>query len=197
MQIEKIVSGRIDNNTYILKNEANECLIIDASASLEEVKTIVADGHVVGVLLTHGHYDHFVNLDKIINEYQTKCYISKLELEKLYSPKLNYSPVFNTFFSTKLEEDSFEKLNDEQQFNLGQFNIRAMLTPGHTCGCMCFLIDNKHLFTGDTLFECSHGRTDLLTSNERDMKNSLKFIKDNFAGFTFYAGHGENGIVKK
>ena len=123
MQIEKIVSGRIDNNTYILKNEANECLIIDASASLEEVKTIVADGHVVGVLLTHGHYDHFVNLDKIINEYQTKCYISKLELEKLYSPKFNYSPVFNTFFSTKLEEDSFEKLNDEQQFNLGQFFV--------------------------------------------------------------------------
>lgn len=197
MQIEKIVSGRIDNNTYVLKNDANECLIVDASASLEEIKNLVGDSKVVGVLLTHGHYDHFVNLDKIINEYQTKCYLSELELDKLYSPKLNYSPVFNTFFCSKLEEESFEKLYNEQQFSLGQFSIRAMLTPGHTNGCMCYLIDNKHLFTGDTLFENSHGRTDLLTSDEKEMKNSLKFLKDNFGGFKFFAGHGEDGVVRK
>ena len=97
MQIQKIISGKIDNNTYILKNDANECLIIDASANLDEVKSIVGDSQVVGVLLTHGHYDHFVNLDKIVNEFQTKCYLSEFELEKLYSPKLNYSIVFNTF----------------------------------------------------------------------------------------------------
>ena len=197
MQIQKIISGKIDNNTYILKNDANECLIIDASANLDEVKSIVGDSQVVGVLLTHGHYDHFVNLDKIVNEFQTKCYLSEFELEKLYSPKLNYSIVFNTFYATKLQEENFEKLFNEQQFNLGEFNIRAMLTPGHTNGCMCYLIDDKYLFTGDTLFENSHGRTDLVTSDEKEMKNSLKFLKENFAGFKFYAGHGEDGIVKK
>ena len=80
MELKKIISGKLDNNTYILKNEANECLIIDAAASLEEVKQEVAGSKVVGVLLTHGHYDHFVNLDDIINEYNVKCYLSELEV---------------------------------------------------------------------------------------------------------------------
>jgi len=197
MQIEKIISGKLDNNTYILKNDDNECLIIDAAANLEDVKQVVADNTVVGVLLTHGHYDHFVNLDSIVNNYQTKCYISELELEKLYSPKLNYSIVFNTFYSTKLdEEESFVKLQDNDNFTLGGFDIKAMLTPGHTNGSMCFLINDNHLFTGDTLFESSHGRTDLLTSDEEQMKDSLKFLKQNFSGFKFYAGHGEDGVVR-
>ena len=97
MQIEKIISGKLDNNTYVVKNNKNECIIIDASANVEDIKDLVEDCSVKGVLLTHGHYDHFVNLDNIINAFDTKCYLSEFELEKLYSPKLNYSIVFNTF----------------------------------------------------------------------------------------------------
>lgn len=197
MTLKKIISGKLDNNTYILKNEANECLIIDAAASLEDVKKEVEDSKVVGVLLTHGHYDHFVNLDSIINEYNVKCYLNEFEVEKLYSPKLNYSIVFNTFYSTKLEEENFETISGNQEFNLGLFNIKAYLTPGHTNGCMCYLINDKFLFTGDTLFENSYGRTDLLTGDYAQIKKSLQFLKDEFLGFEFYSGHGETGKVRK
>ncbi|MBQ3047997.1 MAG: MBL fold metallo-hydrolase, partial [Clostridia bacterium] len=62
MQIEKIISGKLDNNTYILKNDKKQCLIIDAAANLEDIIQKVGDFAVEGVLLTHGHYDHFVNL---------------------------------------------------------------------------------------------------------------------------------------
>lgn len=197
MKLGKIISGKLDNNTYILKNEFNECLIIDAAASLEQIKNEVADGTVVGVLLTHGHYDHFVNLDNIINEYNIKCYLSEFEVEKLYSPKLNYSIVFNTFYSTKLEEENFEKLQDKQEFSVGHFDIKAYLTPGHTNGCMCYLVNDEFLFTGDTLFENGYGRTDLLTGDSAQIKKSLEFLKNSFLGFKFYSGHGEDGKIRK
>ena len=197
MQLKKIISGKLDNNTYILKNDANECLIIDAAANLEDVKNEVEDATVVGVLLTHGHYDHFVNLDNIVNEYNIKCYLSELELEKLYSPKLNYSIVFNTFYASKLEEENFEKLQDNQTFSVGSFNIKAFLTPGHTNGCMCFLINDKYLFTGDTIFENGFGRTDLLTGDAKALKKSIDFLNKNFKDFEFYSGHGEDGKIWK
>ncbi|MBQ3047462.1 MAG: MBL fold metallo-hydrolase, partial [Clostridia bacterium] len=133
--------------------------------------------------------------DTIIKHYQTKCYISEIELEKLYNPKMNYSIVFNTFYSSKLEEEHFVKLQDQNEFLLGNFKVKTMLTPGHTSGCMCYLINNTYLFTGDTLFKSSHGRTDLLTSSSDQMSKSLKFLKNNFSGQTFYPGHGEEGIV--
>lgn len=197
MNIDKIISGKLDNNTYVVSNNKNECIIIDASCSVSELKKYTENKKVLGLFLTHGHYDHFINLDNILAEYtDIKCYIFKTELEKLYSPKLNYSIVFNTFFASKLQEDRFEKLEDRQTIELSDFKIEVFLTKGHTDGCVCYLVNGECLFTGDTLFSGSYGRTDLLTGDYAQMQNSLSFIKKNFKGFTFYAGHGEDGIVK-
>lgn len=198
MKIQKIISGKLDNNTYIVSNSNDECFIVDASCTVEELKRYTDNKKVLAVLLTHGHYDHFVNLDNILTEYpDIKCYIFNTELEKLYSPKLNYSIVFNTFFSAKSQEDRFEKLQDKQEFVLGDFNIKVFLTPGHTDGSVCYLINNQVLFTGDTLFSNAHGRTDLLTGDYAQMKQSLAFIKNNFKGMSFYAGHGEDDTVRQ
>ena len=197
MIIQKIVSGKLDNNTYVVANNKNECVIIDASCSVEELKKTVGEKQVLAVLLTHGHYDHFINLDNILTEYpQIKCFVYQTELEKLYSPKLNYSIIFNNFFTTKLDESRFEKIQDGQEFSIGSFNIKVILTKGHTDGSVCYLINNAYLFTGDTLFLGTHGRTDLLTGSSSHMQKSLRFISKNFKGLPFYAGHGDDGIVE-
>ena len=198
MQIDKIISGRIDNNTYILTNKNSECLIVDCSCSLEEILKRVKENKVVGVLLTHGHYDHFSELDNVIRHFNVKCYVSLLDAEKLFNPKMNYSIIFNKIYTSKLSlEEDFVLLNSNiSGFKVGGFNVSYVLTPGHTNGGVCYLVDGNYLFTGDTLFADSCGRTDLLTGSEEDMQKSLNYLKDNFAGLKFYPGHGDNGTVK-
>ena len=108
MKIKTLVSGKLDNNTYILCNDENEFILIDAAAELKDIQARTEDMKCLGVFLTHGHFDHFENLEDIINFYNVKCYITEPELEKLYNPKLNYSIVFNKFFTSKLLRENFE-----------------------------------------------------------------------------------------
>lgn len=195
IKIDKIVSGNLNNNTYILSKN-KECIIIDCSCSLEQIKIKTKNLKVLGVLLTHGHYDHFVSLESVINYFNVNCYVSSLDLEKLFSPKMNYSIVLNKFYSVKLPQNKFTLLPHKKgKFKLGCFDISYYLTPGHTNGSLCFLIDN-FLFTGDTLFSGSYGRCDLITGNKTDMINSLKFLRNKFLGFTIYPGHDSEGTVE-
>ena len=196
MRVNTIVSGKIDNNTYVVTNENKECIIVDCACELEKILKVIEDCKVVAVLLTHGHYDHFVNLDKIVNHFKVKCYVSNLDFEKLYNPKMNYSIIFNKFFSTKLLEEDFVVLKESVgSFSIEGFDVSYFLTPGHTNGSLCYLVNNEILFTGDTIFSSSYGRTDLLTGSEEDMKNSLTFLKEKFCGVKFYPGHGEFGVI--
>ena len=194
MNIQTITSGSLRNDTYILSNEYNEGILIDASADIESIIDKTQNLKVLGIILTHGHYDHIENLDKIISNYKIKGYIHKNELEKLYSPELNYCNVFNAFMICSTPKEQFVLLEDKQEFNIGHFKIKSFLTKGHTNGSICLEIEGK-LFTGDTLLHYSCGRTDLLTGSEEDMQKSLKFLHDNYSGWEYYSGHGKKGIV--
>ena len=194
MKIKTFVSGKLDNNTYMVINDEEECIIVDAAADLEDIIPRVEGCKVLGVFLTHGHYDHFVNLEKILKYFDVKCYITSSELEKLYNPKYNYSPVFGLFKTCKEPRESFIILDEKEEFSLGKFNIKTFITKGHTDGSICIDIDGT-LFTGDTKFCYSYGRTDLLTGNEEDMQKSLEYIESNYKGCTFYPGHGKSNKV--
>ena len=197
MKVEKIVSGKLNNNTYIVSNDLNECILIDCSCNLEEIIKRTKNLNVLGVFLTHGHYDHFVSLEKVLKHFKVNCYISSLDFEKLYSPKMNYSIVFNSIYSVKLQKENFILLpKREGNLKLGNFEISYYSTPGHTNGCLCFFVDNQFLFTGDTLFAKTCGRCDLITGNEEEMIKSLAFLKNKFLGVKTFPGHGSTGIVE-
>jgi len=195
MKIKTFTSGKLNNNTYMICNDdTNECIIIDAAASLEDVKPRVEGYKVLAVLLTHGHYDHFVNLETYMAFYDIKCYVSAADLEKLYNPKQNYSIVFNTFKTCREPRENFVVVEDKQKIQIGPFEINAFLTKGHTDGSLTFEIENN-LFTGDTKFLWNCGRTDLITGNEEDMQKSIQFLNTNFVGCEFYPGHGKSGKI--
>ena len=78
---------------------------------------------------------------------------------------------------------------------IGTFEVKAYYTPGHSIGSMIFAIDND-LFTGDTLFQGSIGRTDLPSGSDKQMKNSLKFIKSFKTNYTIYPGHGASSTLE-
>lgn len=194
MKIKTLISGKLDNNTYILCNEQNEAILIDAAADLQDIVARTEDYKVLGVILTHGHYDHFVNLDKIVKHFDVKCYLTKAELEKLYNPKLNYSIVFNQIKTSKLTDENFEILDEEDEFELGSFKIKTFVTKGHTDGSICVEVE-KILFTGDTKFACTYGRTDLITGSEEDMQKSLELLDKKYKGWEIYPGHGKPGKI--
>jgi len=194
MKIKTLTSGKLNNNTYMVCNDNGECVLIDAAASLEDIIPRIEDYKVLGMFLTHGHYDHFVNIEKILDYYKIPCYITPPELEKLYNPKYNYSLVFGQFKICKTPKENFVLLKENDNIKLGSFDIKTYTTKGHTNGSICIDIDGN-IFTGDTKFYLSYGRTDLLTGSDEDMQKSLKFLEDNFKGHTFYPGHGQSGTI--
>lgn len=194
MNIKIITTGNLHNDTYVLSNEFNEGIIIDASCKLEQIINATQNLKVLGIFLTHAHYDHIENLDEIMEHFNIKGFIHKNELEKLYKPELNYSHVFGVEKICSTPPERFVLLQDEEEITLGHFNIKTFLTKGHTNGSICLEI-NKTLFTGDTLLHWSCGRTDLLTGSEEDMQESLKWLSNNYKGWEYYSGHGKKGIV--
>lgn len=196
MKIKTLKSGKLNNNTYIVCNDNDECILIDAAAEVADIKARTEDDgiKVLGVILTHGHYDHFENLDKIMDYFKVKCYVTESELEKLYNPKANYSITFNVIKTTRQPRENFEILKNQDNINLGNFKIKTFVTPGHTDGSICIEIEDK-LFTGDTKFLWTCGRTDLITGSEEDMQKSLEYIEKHYKGKEFFPGHGRNGII--
>jgi len=181
MQIERISSGVLASNTYVLTID-DECLIIDAGVAVDELKQIIGNKKVVGVLLTHGHYDHSFYIEDYIKTFGAKVYVSKYGKETLEDPKCNYSENF------KIENFENFVFIDEGKLKIGKFKIECINTPGHTkCSCS-FLIDSN-LFTGDTLFYSGIGRDDLIGGSREDLLASLKKIqKIKFEHI--YPGHG-------
>ena len=192
MQIKTIVTGELDNNVYIVSHK-NKAVIIDAAANSNLIKEHLGDNQVVGILLTHGHFDHIPYVDELTTVFKTKCYMHKSAYQKLKDPYLNCSAYFNSCVCD-IEQKDCVFVEDGNNIDLLDIDIKVVHTPGHTdCG-LCFVIDNN-VFTGDTLFYKSHGRVDLPTSSMQSMKDSLKKLASNYKNYHFYPGHGKNDII--
>jgi len=191
----KTIINEYNENTYII-NEKEEAYIIDPGSNFEEIKEYIETSNlkVLGILLTHGHYDHLLSVNKIESEYSTKIYIHKLESDFLFNPNLNLSFLTKNKIIIKNKKSVIE-FNEETIFNIGREKITVIHTPGHSRGSVCYRY-KKSLFSGDTLFKNSIGRTDLPSSSKKDIEKSIKKIiaqcKDNIKVFP---GHGESTTV--
>lgn len=183
MQIERIVSHHLDSNTYVVGLN-NECLIIDAGAEIENVIQKVGTKKVVGILLTHGHFDHAFNIIEYAKRFSSNIYASKLAKSNIVDPAKNYGENFAiTDFS------HFVWIDGDSQFSLGDFDIKSYSLPGHSKCCTGYLIEDV-LFAGDVLFARGIGRIDLHDSDKNEMFDSLKKLQT--IQFSQVAsGHGE------
>ena len=161
IKIEKFVLGGVGTNCYIGYNEKiKECFIVDlATYSQEMVSHIRKSGcQVKGILLTHGHFDHIMGIEDFIDEIPTTVYAHQEEEEFLKDPVLNFSAITGKE-EYKVNEVIF--LKEHQSFQLAGFDIQIIHTPGHTPGGCCYYLPRENVvFTGDTLFNGSIGRTD-------------------------------------
>ena len=168
------VVGPIQTNCYFLyREDTKECLIIDPGYEADKIEAYVQKKqlHVAGILLTHGHFDHITAADEVRKKFQTKIYASGKEKELMADPRMNVSVMMGESVSLKADVC----LEDGQELEMLGETMRCILTPGHTGGGMCFYFPKAcMLFSGDTLFQESVGRTDFPTGSSRELIRSVR-----------------------
>ena len=170
------------------RNDRNEheCLIVDAGVKPEFVKEKVAGRKVLGILLTHGHYDHCFYVLDYVKEFGCKVYGSSNLKTYLKNPRYNYS-------DGKLKIVDFKNfifLKGNGEIKLGDSSIEYTQLGGHSKSDMCFQIDDE-IFVGDVLIGRDMGRLDLYGGNKDEMKKSLEHLLA-LDYSVMHSGHGED-----
>ena len=173
MIIKRFIAGRLENNIYLVADDkSSEAVLIDATQDLPEIQKAVKDlgVKVKYILLTHGHFDHIFGLNSLKKSLNAPAVICKDDL--VISDNINeFTRLFGLPDSVPPKYDMYIKDGDE--ILLGSYKIKVIHTPGHTEGGVCYLVDGK-LFSGDTLFRGSVGRTDLFGGNFGKLSDSIK-----------------------
>ncbi len=186
----KAILNDFAENTYII-NEREEAYIIDPGTNYNEIKQYIDSKNfkLLGILLTHGHFDHIIAVNDLVRDYDIKIYIHEKERDFLFDPNLNLSGLTYKKFTVS-DKSAVITFTENDKLKIGKESIRIIDTPGHTRGSVCFKYKN-FLFSGDTLFKGTIGRTDLPTSNTLDIQRSIqtivKICRDNTI---VYPGHG-------
>ena len=148
------------------------------------------------VIITHSHADHIAAVSKLINNTTAKVYIHELDYEGLYNKILNEEEIVQTKVYP-VDEKKVVKTTDKGLINIGNTTLEVIHTPGHTKGSIClFDKTNNLLYSGDTVFENSYGRTDLVTGSHDDMKETLNKLFERFDDIQVLPGHGNTFNLK-
>jgi hydroxyacylglutathione hydrolase len=191
MEIKIFTKGVFQVNSYLVLNK-KEAIIIDPFHSKEFLKEI-KDYKVTHIILTHGHIDHILAVNELKEKTKAKIAIHKDDLELLNNENENLSKEFD-FKLKNIKPDII--LEDNQLLSFEDRDIKIIHTPGHTQGSICLLIKNI-LFSGDTLFKESIGRTDLPGGDLDQEINSIKQRLLTLPNETMVLpGHGERTTIK-
>ncbi len=190
MILERFVVPPLDNNVYLVANEAtHEAALIDTALGAD---LLLSRAHELGVAIiyilnTHGHPDHICDNTVIKEATGAKLCIHELDAYRLLD---------NPFSRNPLPPEVDILLKGGETINIGSLKVDVIHTPGHTEGGCCFYIaEKKALFTGDTLFEGSIGRVDLVGSDPAKMLESLKKIFTLPKEVRIYPGHGGSSTL--
>lgn len=191
MKIERYVLGPVGTNCYIVSNEkTKEAVLVDpADEPTFFEERIAADGLTPkAILLTHGHFDHILAVNALAKRYGVPVFAHEEEAGVLASAEYTLCEKHGLALPA-VKPDRL--LKDGEQFTVAGFDVRALHTPGHTKGGCCYYFEKeKAVFTGDTLFCRSIGRTDFPTGDEatlvRSVHEKLMPLPDDVA---VYPGH--------
>ena len=195
LTIKSFEFSPIQENTYILYNEFNDCIIIDPGCYFDEEKEELAAFILSNNLLpkmlinTHCHLDHVFG-----NKFIAEKYNLTLNLHENEKAVLAFAPTSGLMYDMPFDNYSgdFNLLNEGDTVTLGKDELKVLLVPGHSPGSLAFYsIENKFVISGDALFKNSIGRTDLPGGNPEQLIKSIKEQLLTLPEETLvYSGHG-------
>jgi hydroxyacylglutathione hydrolase len=183
-------------NTYILSDETNESIIIDAgcytSNEEDELVNYISENNLKPVKLidTHSHIDHVLGNKFIMNKYDIPLQMHHLELEGLKQAHI-YGTMWGINMQSSPDPTSF--LDEGDVITFGNSSLNVLLTPGHSIASISFYSkENNFIISGDVLFNQSIGRTDLPGGDFQTLINSIRTKLFTLPDDTIvYSGHGE------
>jgi len=203
------------NSYLIYDSKSNEAAIIDVGGPIDTLVSFIADNNLrlKYFLFTHCHYDHVMGLPNIRNQFPeakvclTKAAFEDMQIQKQWGAEnlgqewldmMNADPITQKMLdfdpSTFPAPDIY--LEDNQILKLGNLNIKALFTPGHSRGHMCFYV-NGSLFSGDVLWYRTVGHTGFLGGSKDDIIKSVRKLYDLLPDATIvYPGHGPFTDIK-
>ncbi|MGL4987116.1 MAG: MBL fold metallo-hydrolase [Treponemataceae bacterium] len=211
MSIKRFITGSLDVNTYCFSLSENTLCVIDPGGNVETLMNYAKNLNKIisTIILTHGHLDHVAGtslLKKLIPPVHIyihsgdKHYLGKegLATHSQHFARIGMDSLINQHELALPEADFFLE-NEEILFTNSDFfpsGLQVLYTPGHTIGSVSFYSKERNcLFSGDTLFKGTHGRTDLPTGSHRTMRKTLHTLFALPEQTLVYPGHGEYTII--
>ncbi len=188
INVYRVPLGSYECNCYLVHNTAdNNTIIIDCGDGKELVNYIEKNNFNLNIkygLLTHGHFDHTMGVEYIQRHFNTTFFMSLPDLQSQYDEPYLFTKLYN-----------INPVYDNLILNFDSFEVEVIATPGHTLGSVSYRIDDL-LFTGDTLFKGTIGRTDLYGGDFNTIIESIRFKLFSLPDDTIvYPGHGEESSI--
>jgi len=197
MTIQCYQVGALSTNTYLVI-ENKKVLLIDPADISEEINKTIKDNklEITAILLTHGHFDHIKGLPYYYRQGEMTIYCHENTIPALRDSNVNLSALVNEEIS--FDYPVFSWKEEQTILHIGDFQIKVFHCPGHTVGDTCYYLEKENsLFSGDTLFMGSVGRSDFPGGDHEQLINSIKNLSSYIPKKTeIFPGHGLNTILE-
>ena len=201
MNIRRFACNMLEENCYVVSDDTGDCVVIDCGAYFDNERAAIVNYirdnqlNPVHLLVTHGHLDHNFGNNTIYDEFGLKPEASEMDdnlmralgrqAEVMYSMRLNYD-----------FPEVGKHLTANETITFGTHKLRVLTTPGHSRGSICFVCDaEKVVFTGDTLFRMSVGRTDFEGGSTQQIIDSLHRLAKLPDDMVVLPGHGPQSTI--
>lgn len=198
MKVKTYGGGALGTNCYIVSTEQS-AVVIDPGFLTDGLRTQINEskGIIKGILLTHGHADHISAAAEVKEITGAPVAIHKSDSAALHNPDISLCTMMDGMYEVPKPIKQPEiLLEGGETLNFDDIEVKVIYTPGHTIGGVCFLIDNM-LFSGDTLFSGTVGRTDLPTGDYNMIKKSMDVLSALDNDLFVYPGHGTPSTIQR
>lgn len=193
IEIKTLLSTPLATNNYLLVGN-DFAVLVEATASVEQIERALYGRKLDAVFLTHSHFDHASNLENILKAFDTKCYMNEKCLEKIVHHEKQFYG--DRAFSVEGCEDKIIFVRDGDEIEIGDEKFLCLQTPGHTDDSMSFVVQDK-MFVGDLIFRDGFGRADLPSGNDAQEEASIEKVLSFPTNYKIYPGHGEMTSIEE